>query len=490
MTWGTILIIWAVATVSWALYEGFIQRTSTLQRNFPIVIHLRYLLEALGAPLRQYIISGDTEERPYNRNTRTWIYASSKGENNVIGFGSELDHDAPGTIHILPSLYPVNASSDLEEKILPPMIGANRKYPYQPKSFFNISGMSFGALSANAVRALSKGANKSGLYMSTGEGALSPYHAEGGADIVFQVGPAKFGVRTPDGKFDEAKLVEIANRPYVKMIEIKLAQGAKPGKGGVLPRAKITREIADIRGIPMDKDCHSPNSHGEFRDTEGLLKFVQRIQELTGKPTGIKIVGGSKVESEELARKMAESGRIPDFIIVDGTEGGSGAAPLALADYVGLPLREAITQLDNALRRYGVRRQTVLIGSGKLATGGDIVQALALGADMVNIARGFLISLGCIQAMRCQTNHCPTGIATQSKWLQRGLDPALKSNRVANYAATLKKDVFMILHSCGLTHPSQLTRDHLTMVIAPGKNATLRELYPYPEDENTARKVA
>jgi glutamate synthase domain-containing protein 2 len=472
-----------VFLVGLGIYEAFIQRNSTLRRNFPLVIHFRYWLEELGAPLRQYIISADTVERPYSRNVRSWVYASAKGENNVIGFGSQVDHNAAGTIHLLPSMFPINHENHAqEEQALPPVIGKNSRNPYQPKSFFNISGMSFGALSANAVRALSRGAKLADVYMSTGEGGLSPYHEEGGGDLVFQIGPAKFGCRTPDGRLDEEKLLKITNKPQVKMIEIKLAQGAKPGKGGVLPKAKITPEIAQIRGIPMDKDCHSPNSHAEFNDSKGLLEFVARVQKLTGKPTGIKLVGGTRLEADELAKTIQRTGIVPDFIIVDGTEGGSGAAPLALADYVGLPLREGLTQMDNALRKYGVRDQTVVIASGRIATGGDVVQALALGADMVNIARGFLLSLGCIQAMRCQTNNCPTGIATQKWWLQRGLDPTDKSLRAANYAKTLKKDVFMILHSCGLTHPKQLTRDHLTMVVAPGQTRTMRELYPYPND--------
>ena len=485
----TLLALIFGALILRAMYEAFVQKTSSLQRNFPLLIHFRYWLEEMGAPLRQYIVSSDTEERPFNRNTRSWVYASAKGENNVIGFGSEVDHNAPGTIHILPSMFPIRASSGTDDqKILPPLIGKNRKYPYQPQSFFNISGMSFGSLSANAVHALSAGAKLAGIYMSTGEGGLSPYHAQGGADICFQIGPAKFGIRTHDGKLDEGKLVELTSRPYVKLIEVKLAQGAKPGKGGVLPMAKITEEIANIRGIPMDRDCHSPNSHEEFSDVDGLLKFVEYVQNITGKPTGIKMVGGSQSQSEELAMMMAKTRRMPDFIIVDGTEGGSGAAPLALADYVGLPLRDALTQMDNALRKFGVRGDTVLIGSGKIATSGDAVQALALGADMVNIARGFLLSLGCIQALKCQTNHCPTGIATQNKWLQRGLDPTNKSHRVANYADTLRKDIFMILHSCGLTHPSQLTRDHLTMVVAPGQTRSLRQLYPYPDDNKIVFK--
>lgn len=485
MVWQIILFGILGLLIARGVFETFIQRTSTLQRNFPLLAHFRYWLEEVGAPLRQYIVSSDTEEKPYNRNTRTWIYASSKGENNVIGFGSEVDHNAPGTVHILPNLFPVIKTAPGPEP-LPPVIGPDRRFPYQPQSFFNISGMSFGSLSANAVHALSAGAKRAGLYMSTGEGALSPHHAEGGADIVFQVGPAKFGIRSADGKFDPEKLRELAARPYVKMIEVKLAQGAKPGKGGVLPKEKITEEIAAIRGIAMGEDCHSPNGHAEFSDVAGLLDFVSYLQELTGKPTGIKMVGGRNSQSEELARRIRDTGKTPDFIIIDGSEGGSGAAPLALADYVGLPLRDGLTNMDNALRKYGVRKKTVLIGSGKIATGGDVAQALAFGADMVNIARGFLLSIGCIQAMRCQTNHCPTGITTQNAWLQRGLDPTLKSLRVANYANTLKKDLFMILHACGLEHPNQLSREHLTMVVAPGDTRSVSELYPYPHEGSDA----
>ncbi len=472
------------------IHEAFLQKKSTLQRNFPLVIHGRYWLESLGAPLRQYLFSSDTEEKPFNRNTRTWVYASSKGENNVIGFGSQVDHNAAGTVHIMPSLFPVTGATEEQDAAnLPPLIGAGRREPYQPKSFFNISGMSFGALSANAVRALSRGAAQSGVYMSTGEGALSPYHLEGGANICFQIGPAKFGIRTPEGKFDEKRLLDLCMAtPQIKLIEIKLAQGAKPGKGGVLPKEKITEEIARIRGIPMGKDCHSPNSHEELDSIDKLLDFVDRIASLTGKPTGIKLVGGGKAEAIALVARMKESGHIPDFIIVDGTEGGSGAAPLALADYVGLPLREGLYQMDTELRRAGIRNKTVLIASGKIATGGDVAQALAMGADLVNIARGFLLSLGCIQALKCHTNHCPTGIATQSRYLQRGLDPTTKSERVANYAGTLRKDLFMILHSCGLRHPRELTREHLTMVVAPGQTRSMRELYPYPDDAESILK--
>ncbi|MEK7691857.1 MAG: FMN-binding glutamate synthase family protein, partial [Bdellovibrionota bacterium] len=400
-----------------------------------------------------------------------------------IGFGSEVDHNAPGVIHLLPSLFPINTPPEGRESLaFPPLIGANRKFPYQPKNFINISGMSFGALSSNAISALSSGASKAEIFLSTGEGGLSRYHLEGGADLVFQIGPGKYGCRTPDGFLDEDKIVEMAANPKIKMFEIKLLQGAKPGKGSALPAAKVTREIAEIRGIQAGVDCYGPNSHHEFRDMPGLLKFIAHLQRISGKPVGIKLVGGTKYQSDSLAREMSSSGNIPDFIIVDGAEGGSGAAPLALADYMGLPLREALVQMDDSLRRHHVRKKTVLIASGRIATGGEVVQALALGADMINIARGFMLSMGCIQSRRCHTNRCPTGITTQNWWLKRGLDPTLKSERVAAYARTLKKDLFMLLSSCGLTHPNQLTRDHLVFVVAPGQIRRLREIYPYPDD--------
>jgi glutamate synthase domain-containing protein 2 len=341
--------------------------------------------------------------------------------------------------------------------------------------------MSFGALSANAVRALSRGANLAHVYMGTGEGSLSPYHLEGSCDILYQIGPAKFGVRAPDGSFDEKKAAQVMALPEVKMIEIKLSQGAKPGKGGVLPAAKVSPEIAAIRGIPVGQDCHSPNRFEEFHDVPTLLDFLERVRRLTDKPVGFKMVVGQEQEIDALCAEIVRRKDGPDFIVVDGKEGGSGAAPLALADYVGQPLMSGLALVDNKLRTHGLRDDIVLIGSGRIATGGDAAIHMALGADIVHIARGFLFSLGCIQALRCHTNTCPTGITTQSKWLQAGLDPVDKAQRVANYAKALTKDVNMITRAVGLKHPSQLHRGHVTVSISPGVRKTLLELYPYPE---------
>jgi glutamate synthase domain-containing protein 2 len=476
VVFGFILLALAIIAV-----RDLTQKKHAVTRNFPVIGHLRYFFEELGQPFRQYLFSNDLEERPYNRVTRSWVYASAKGENNFVGFGSQADQHEPGRMHILPSMYPT-LSGDSVDLPRPRIIGKRRREPYQPKRFANISGMSFGALSPNAVRALSRGARLAGCYMSTGEGSLAPYHIEGDCDILYQIGPAKFGCRTADGYFDDAKAARILALPQVKMVEIKLGQGAKPGKGGVLTKEKITKEIADIRGIPMGIDCHSPNRFDEFHDASSLLDFVARVRKLTGKPIGLKMVVGSNAEIEELCREIRKRGDGPDFIAVDGKEGGSGAAPLALADYVGLPLIDGLTAVDNALRRYGLRDDITLIASGKIATGGELATHIALGADLVHIGRGFLFSIGCIQALRCHTNTCPTGVTTQNRWLQSGLDPADKSVRVRNYSLALERDLQMITHACGLEHPNQLHRGHVIVNVAPGVRKSLVELFPYPAE--------
>ena len=458
------------------------QKKHAITRNFPVIGHVRYFLQELGPLLRQYFFMSDVEERPFNRIARSWVYASADGGNNMIGFGSQLDPHQAGRIFILPSLYPAPAGSD-DELPRPRVIGAHRPEPYHPRRFANISGMSFGALSANAIRALSNGARLAGSYMSTGEGSLSAYHLEGGADILYQIGPSKFGCRTPDGAFDGQKAAAIFALPQVRMIEVKLSQGAKPGKGGVLPKEKITPEIAAIRGIPLGQDCHSANRFEEFGDASSLLEFIRRLRGLTGKPIGLKMVVGSEAEIEDLCAAIHASGDGPDFIAVDGKEGGSGAAPLALADWVGLPLLDALTIVDNALRRFGLRESVTVIASGRIATPGDVATHLALGADLVHIARGFMLSIGCIQALQCHTNRCPAGVATQSRWLQAGLDPADKAVKVRNYALALERGLQMIVHSCGLHHPSQLRRHHAVMRVSPGVTKRLDEVLPYPQDD-------
>jgi glutamate synthase domain-containing protein 2 len=329
------------------------------------------------------------------------------------------------------------------------------------------------------VLALSRGAKLAGGYMSSGEGSVSPYHLQGGGDIFYQVGPGKFGCRNQDGTFSEDRFKEVAGLEQIKAIYLKLAQGAKPGKGGVLPKEKISQEIAGIRGISRDEDCHSPNCHAEFNDVPGLMAFINKLRDLSGgKPTGFKCVLGGEDFMREVARYIAQHDDGPDFIIIDGAEGGTGAAPLSLADHMGISLQEALVITDNILREVGARDKVKVIGSGRIISGAHAAIALGLGADLVHIARGYMFALGCIQALLCNTNHCPTGVATQNRWLVRGLDPTHKSVRVANYMKAVHKDVMMIVRALGLTDPSEIRRDHMSMIVEPGRRVALTEIYP------------
>jgi glutamate synthase domain-containing protein 2 len=342
--------------------------------------------------------------------------------------------------------------------------------------------MSFGALSAPAIRALSLGAAKAGCWLNTGEGGLAPAHREGGCDLVFQIGTAKYGVRDSDGHLDDARLAEIAALPEVKMIEIKLAQGAKPGKGGILPAAKVTREIAAIRGIPVGHDSISPNRHTEFSDVDGLLDMIGRVRRVTGKPTGFKTVFGAFEWFDDLCRAIERRGvdSAPDFITVDSADGGSGAAPQSLIDYVGLPIQESLPGIVDRLVAHGLRDRVRVIASGKLVTPAEVAWALCMGADFINTARGFMFALGCIQAMQCNKNTCPTGITTQNPKLQRGLDIDVKAERVAQYARNLEREVCVIAHSCGVPEPRALERRHCRIVQADGRSRSMAEVFPLP----------
>ncbi|MBP9891438.1 MAG: FMN-binding glutamate synthase family protein [Planctomycetes bacterium] len=475
--WGWVLI----GIGAWLLFTLIVdvtQRKHSIIRNFPLLGRFRFFLEKFGAPLRQYLFQSDLDERPFNRMQRSWVYRVAKGQNSTIGFGTQLDQDKPGLIKFHPSPFP---TLDLHRKdeMEPVIIGHNRKRPFSVKYCANISGMSYGALSKNAVLALSHGAKLAGGYMSTGEGSLSPYHLEGGADICYQLGPAYFGCRTPEGRFDRVKFVELMKHEQVKMIEIKLSQGAKPGKGGVLPKEKITREIADIRRIPMGEDCHSPNCHPEFNDLPTLMKFVNEVRDLAdGRPVGIKLCLGGEEFIRDVARYLQDNDDGPDFIQIDGGEGGTGAAPMSFADHIGISLQEALVITDNILREHTVRDKIVVIGSGRLVTGAECAIALGLGADLCMVARGYMFALGCIQALQCNTNHCPTGVATQSKWLMRGLDPTDKSVRVANYMRALNHDVMSIAWALGVEQPAQIERQHMSMIVEPGRRVQLTEIYP------------
>jgi glutamate synthase domain-containing protein 2 len=481
LTLGSEFILALLITGLITLYIYDKRQTDTpIQRVFPVVIWGRKFLVKVGPLLRQYLFSNDQEETPYNRITRNWIYATSAGVSNTIGFGSQIDMDKVGTTLIMPATFTNTKTKTGDEtghfykKVIGEHTGVET---YTLNHFVHISAMSYGALSYNAHAALSKGAKMAGILHNTGEGALAPCHEYGGADLVFQIGTAKYGIRTEDGDLDEGLLKEMADHPQVKMFEIKLAQGAKPGKGGMLLKEKITAEIAQIRKIPMGKDAYAPARHKEFSDVAGLFDFIDKVRKITNKPVGIKMVIGHTVEIEDIAKMMKDQpGRGPDYIVIDGGDGGTGASPHVLSSYAGLPMKQALAVADWALRNNGVRDKVVLFASGKIATTIDIAVAMALGADAVYIARGFMLSLGCIQALECHTNSCPTGIATQNKRLQKALDIESAAKRIATYAYALYKETQMLAESCGYESPNQITADDIMVVTSPGHLDYLSEL--------------
>ena len=440
------------------------QTEHTILRNFPVIGHFRYFAETWGEYMRQYHYLPDWAERPFNRLDRSWVYRSAKGVSNLVSFGSEN----------LPSFVFRNAPFpvlDTEKRAYPgKQIGIAEgpgacAQPYFARSFFNISGMSYGALSHAAVSALSRGAKLAGVWMATGEGGLAPQHLAGGADIVMQMGTAKYGVRDANGNLSEDRLREIAAYPQVRMFEVKLAQGAKPGKGGILPGAKVTPEIAAIRGIPVGKDSISPNRHTDIGSIRELGLFVNRVRTITGKPVGVKVVVGDPAFFDEwFTDCLAHPEGCPDYIHVDGGEGGTGAAPAALADYVGLPITQALPLVAAARARHGLDQRIRLIAAGKLVTPDKVAWALCMGADFVSSARGFMFSIGCIQAMKCGSGKCPTGVTASDPKLIAGLDPTDKAVRAGRYAKRVQEEVEIIAHSCGLTDPSGFQPHHVTQI--------------------------
>lgn len=476
------LIALAVAVVVIYFYlQDITQKKHAILRNFPLIGHLRYFLEQLGEHLRQYLFLGDREEQPFNRATRSWIYRLSKNEGGILGFGSTYDLHKPGALIFVNAPFPVLESDRLPTPPLSMGDGWCEK-PFVTRSIINISGMSFGAISQPAVRALSLGAAKAGCWIDTGEGGLSPYHLEGGCDVIMQIGTAKYGVRDDNGRLSTQKLRDIAALDNVRAFEIKLSQGAKPGKGGVLMGVKVTPEIARIRGIPVGEDSLSPNRHLDIANINELLDMIIRVRDLTGKPVGIKTALGGWEFMHQLTEAVARRGLgcAPDFIAIDGGEGGSGAAPQALADHMGLSISEALPRAVDALLEAGLKERIKVIAAGKLVSPAHAAWALACGADYVNTARGFMFSLGCIQALRCHTNTCPTGIATHNIKLQRGLVVEEKFERVANYCLNMNKEIDMIAHSCGLRHAREFRREHVRIARADGNTTALNVLFPYP----------
>ena len=454
------------------------QRAQAIRHNFPVIGRFRYYFEDLGEFFRQYFFAMDREELPFNRAERSWAYRAAKNIDNTVAFGSTRDLRPTGTVLFVNCPFPT-----LTEDAAPTSdvtIGPYTTHPYTTNSIFNISGMSFGAISKPAVLALSNGARMAGCWMNTGEGGLSPYHLEGGADIVFQIGTAKYGVRDAEGNLSNDKLREVAAHEQIKMFELKLSQGAKPGKGGILPGGKVTAEIAQIRGIPAGSDSISPNRHPEIDSVDDLLDQIERIRNVTGKPTGFKAVIGAYGWIDNLFDAIKKRGieHAPDFITVDSADGGTGAAPMSLMDYMGLPIKESLPLVVDRLKTHGLRDRIKIIASGKLITPAEAAWAFAGGAEFVGSARGFMFSLGCIQALQCNKNTCPTGITTHDKKLQAGLDPTIKAERVKNYAQNMVHEVGVIAHSCGVHEPRQLRRFHARMVRPDGKSVPLNELYP------------
>lgn len=454
------------------------QRQQTVRRNFPVIGRFRYGIENLGPFLRQYLFDTDRGLLPFNRAERSWVYRAAKNVENTAAFGSTLDLNTPGSIIFANSVFPVAANPMNRQSTL--TIGPFCREPYVPNSIFNISGMSFGALSAPAVQALSHGAAKAGCWLTTGEGGLAPHHLAGGCDIVMQIGTAKYGVRDSQGALSEIKLRELAALPQVKMFEVKLSQGAKPGKGGILPAAKVTAEIAQIRGIPVGEDSISPNTHAEIHSTDDLLDMIERIRSVTGKPVGFKFAMGEPDWIDELCLRILHRGEryAPDFITLDSGDGGSGAAPEILIDNVGMLLKESLPLLVDKLAQHGLRERIRVIAAGKLINPANVAWALCVGADFINSARGFLFALGCIQAMQCNKNTCPTGITTQNPKLQRGLDVEIKAERVYHYIRNLLNELDILAHSCGVHEPRSLRRHHARVVTASGRSVRLDELFP------------
>ncbi len=475
-----VTLILAILLAYWYLRD-ITQKRHTVLRNFPVIGHLRFFFESLGEYFRQYFFLGDREEMPFNRATRAWVYRLAKNEGGILGFGSTYDINQSGALIFVNAAFPV---LDSEHQVTPPVIIGDGwcDKPFAAQSRINISGMSYGAISRPAVQALSRGAAMSGCYMDTGEGGLSPYHLEGGCDVIFQIGTAKYGVRDADGKLDPAKLREVAAHEKVRAFEIKLSQGAKPGKGGVLPAAKVTEEIARIRGIPFGVDSISPNRHPETGNMDELLDMVVLVRKITGKPVGIKTAIGGWQFMHELIEVVRRRGLhcAPDFLTIDGGEGGSGAAPQALADHMALSINEALPRVVDALIESGMRDRVKVIASGKLISPAKVAWALACGADLVNTARGYMFSLGCIQALRCHQNSCPTGITTHDPHLQRGLVVEDKAERVAGYTRNMNKEIEMIAHACGLKHAGEFKREHVRIVQPNGQSTALNMLYPYP----------
>jgi len=463
------------------------QKKHAILRSFPIIGHFRYLLESVGPELRQYIVTSNNEELPFSRDQRAWVYASSKRRNNYSGFGTDNDQERSSNYLIIKhdTLGRMDTHHDEEKNPtfrLPcaKVLGAHRgrRRAFRPESVVNISAMSFGSLSSAAVRALNEGAAICGCLQNTGEGGISPHHLHGG-ELIWQIGTGYFGCRTAQGGFDRAEFIRKVEAHPVRAVEIKLSQGAKPGLGGVLPGAKVTAEIARIRGVPQGKTVVSPASHRSFRTVDEMLDFVEDLADATGVPVGIKSAVGELAFWEILADRMASEERGVDFITIDGGEGGTGAAPFAFSDHVAMPFKIGFSRVYRIFAQREMHQKVVWVGAGKLGFPENALLAFCLGADLINVGREAMMAIGCIQAQRCHTGHCPAGVATQNKWLVRGLDPTHKSARLANYVISLRKEITRLSHACGVDHPGFLSADHMEILDGAFGSRPLRDVFGY-----------
>jgi len=501
-----ILGIIVVAVIGLVVYD-VTQTRHAILRNFPIIGHFRYLLEKVGPELRQYIVTSNTAERPFSREERTWIYASAKKQNNLSGFGTDNDLErTAGFILIKHHAFPV-AEPDPQQVIptadpererpaegwpglapdflLPPAVVLGRRHgrekAFRPRSLVNVSAMSYGALGPSATEAINRGVDLAGCLHNTGEGGLSPHHRHGG-ELILQIGTGYFGVRDESGHFSLDVLEEVVTANPVRAIEIKLSQGAKPGHGGILPAAKVSAEIARTRRVPEGRDCISPPIHSEFHDIPSMIEFVERIAERTGLPVGVKSAVGQLDHWHELARRMAGENAGPDFITIDGGEGGTGAAPYTFADHVSLPFRTGMVRIRGVFAEHGIDRQVPFIGSARLGFPEHALVAMALGCDMVNVAREAMMAVGCIQAQRCHTDACPAGVATMNPRLNRGLVPGDKAPRLRNYIVTIRRELLELARTVGVVHPALVPADVIELVDERAGSRPLTELYGISRD--------
>ncbi|MEK6828533.1 MAG: FMN-binding glutamate synthase family protein [Nanoarchaeota archaeon] len=492
MNIGLYIIFIILGTIAIVAVIDIFNKKHTIKSNFPVIGRLRYLLEKVGPEMRQYVVANNREEQPFDRVWRSYIYASAKGQNNLTGFGSDADFNKPGHFFIKTAGFPTNINNTINvcaESALPcaKTIGLKRQKPYRPNSVINISAMSYGALGSRATTANNIGARGSSAYHNIGEGGFSGKYHNNGADVVFQIGTGYFGCGYTDKKgfrhFDINKLVELVEEnKCIKMIEVKLSQGAKPGKGGILPGKKVTKEIAEIRGLEVGKDVHAPAYHGAFSpDVDSLVSFVEMIAEKTGLPVGIKSAVGKIDFWKDLANCMRRREEGPDFITIDGGEGGTGAAPASFADNMSLPLMDGFASVYKMFFEVDLDliKKTTFIASGKLGHPSHAVKAFAMGADLINIAREVMISAGCIQAQKCHTGNCPAGIATHKWWLQKGFNVEDKSERVSNFIITLKKDIVQITHAAGYVHPCQFDTKDIVVNTGDSSRKTLQQIYEY-----------